>query len=76
LPRRTGNVEIDFKQSEETMHKGIVAIASALALISLGTLAQAGNGAQGTPKINNAGKSFHSQISEFSSSSAATHRGR
>jgi len=58
------------------MHKGIVAIVSALALISLGSLAQAGNGAQGTPKNNNAGKSYHSQISEFSSSSATTHRGR
>jgi len=58
------------------MRKGIVAIASTVALISLVSLAQAGNGAQGTPKNNNAGKSFHSQISEFSSSSATTHRGR
>jgi len=59
------------------MYKGIVAIASALALISLASLAQAGNGAQGTPqKNNNLGKNYHSQISEFSSSSATTHRGR
>ena len=59
------------------MHKSIVAIVSALALISLASLAQAGNGAPGTPvKNNNAGKSYHSQISEFSSSSAATHGAR
>jgi len=59
------------------MHKGIVAIVSAVALISLVSLAQAGNGAPGTPvKNNNAGKSYHSQISEFSSSSAVAHGAR
>jgi hypothetical protein len=56
------------------MHKGIVAIASALALISLVSLAQAG-GTQGTPrKYQNPVQAHHSQITEFSSSSAAVHR--
>jgi hypothetical protein len=59
------------------MYKGIVAIASVLALISLASLAQAGNGAQGTPqKYSNADRSHHSQINEFSSSSAAAHARR
>jgi hypothetical protein len=55
------------------MHKGIVAIASVLALISLGSLAQA-NGAQGGPhKYQNPAPAHHSQITEFSSSSAVSH---
>jgi hypothetical protein len=55
------------------MHKGIVAIASALTLISLASLAQAG-GTQGTPrKYQNTAQTHHSQITEFSSSSAISH---
>jgi hypothetical protein len=56
------------------MYKGMVAVASALALIALGSLAQAGNGAQGTPrKYQPMAQTHHSQITEFSSSSAVTH---
>jgi hypothetical protein len=45
-----------------------------LALIALGSLAQAGNGAQGTPrKYQPVAQTHHSQITEFSSSSAVTH---
>jgi hypothetical protein len=55
------------------MYKGMVAVASALALIALGSLAQAGS-TQGTPrKYQNTVQTHHSQITEFSSSSAATH---
>jgi hypothetical protein len=54
------------------MHKGIVAIVSALALVSLASFAQAGNGAPGTPhKYQNTATAHHSQITEFSSSSVA-----
>jgi hypothetical protein len=56
------------------MNKSIVAIAGALALISFVSLAQAGNGAQGTPrKYQTPTTSQHSQITEFSSSSAINH---
>jgi cell division GTPase FtsZ len=56
------------------MYKGMVAIASALVLIALGSLAQAGNGAQGTPqKYQKTAQTHHSQITEFSSSSAMNH---
>jgi hypothetical protein len=54
------------------MYKGIIAVASALALIALGSLAQAGNGAQGTPrKYQTPTATHHSQITEFSSSSVS-----
>ena len=54
------------------MYKGMVAVASALALIALGSLAQAGNGAPGTPqKYQKTTTAHHSQITEFSSSSVS-----
>jgi len=53
------------------MYKGMVAVASALALIALGSLAQAGNGAPGTPQKYQKTTVHHSQITEFSSSSVS-----
>jgi len=68
--------KIRSKPMETGMYKHIIAVAAALAVLSLGALtAQAGNGAQGSPSRynSNIGKtSFHSSITEFSSSSART----
>jgi hypothetical protein len=56
---------------EETMGKSLITIATAVAMLSLGSLAsQAGNGAQGISKYSNQTTANHYAITEFSSSSA------
>jgi len=53
------------------MYRNLMTMVAALAMLSLATLAHAGNGAQGISKYANKNSS-HTAITEFSSSSAKT----